>query len=1530
MLPTTALLLSLAAVPGFQKKLGAPIERSAVVADLLGQGQPSVLVAAGDQLFAYGLDGHGLSGFPLALGPGESAAGDLAAADMDGDRRAEVAIALKSGKLLLLANGQLCAGFPLTLEGGAASGPSFVDLTGDGKPELLQGDKSGQLHAVDRGGKVVSGFPITLGSPVTTSVSAGTLKGARALAVGTESGQVFVLDSKGRALPGFPVQTNFAVTGAPAFGDIDDDGRFDLVVASTDYRVYAVDEAGVTLRGFPLAAGFPNYGAPALVDLDGNGVVDVAFASSDGNLYAVNGQGKALKGFPITLAPRLLGGVAAGDLDRDGKMDLVVAGTDGKLYARSASGGNLFGFPQKLKGELTATPFLAVDRQGEVIAFIGGPDGTFIAASARAKSTNPGEVAWAGQAHDPARSGRFFPNPSNYKELALTPAAPLREEPLKAAWKYLSLDGDPESHAPVSWTRDGKAVKELEGKTEVPGGTARKGERWKFEIRSGARVFASPEVIIRNSPPGAPKVRLSPESVSRQAGSRLEIVEPAADPDGDKISHRVTWTADGARSTVRGEELPASQVKKGQRWTATVIASDGAAEGPPATAELVAENTPPKAPTVALSPKNPRRGEAIEATITAPAKDLDEDPLEYRYRFSVGGQAKNRPLSSAVLSPEGLKKGDRVTVLVSAFDGLAESPPAKAELVIQNTPPASPKVRIWPAEPRAGQPLRATVIEPGFDRDGDRVTYRVAWSRNGKPFPLPPGTLEIPAAEVKKNDRWSVQLTPHDGETDGASVTAETVIRNTPPSAPLLSLKPERPTAESTIEVEVVRPSQDPDGDRVSYAFQWERDGRQVPGPKERMKLAPGQAEKHEKVRVTATPSDGSEPGGPAWTELVVENAPPGEPVVALEPSSPTVEGKISLVIKKAAPDADGDALSYRYSWSRNGAPQPFPEAQAEVPARELRKGDRWSVTVRAHDGEVLGPPASATVQIANARPSSPKVSLSPKLPTRGSGLRALVSDAQDADGDPLHYRFEWKRNGKPVPLPPDASSVPREGTSSPLKGDLWSVEVYASDGVAESLPAQAEVRIVNTPPSVPAVSCGPAVRAGDKLSVLASGSEDADGDRVSYSYAWVSNGRPVAGWANKQSLPGNEVKKHSGLVVTVTPSDGTEAGPTGAARCVVENTAPTAPEISLEPAEPSATTGLKVRLAKPSQDRDGDPIAYRYLWTKDGQPFALAGDGAAVPPGQLKNGDSLAVVVTPFDGEVEGPPARAAALVRNTVPAPPKPKIEPERPSVGQALACQTEAPAKDADGEALQLRFEWFREDEKVPVGLEQPELSRGVIRKGEKWRCEAWATDGHASSAPAVASVQVQNTPPLAPKVAIEPAQPTTGQGLSCRLLEDSKDDDGDPVSYRYEWTRDGQKATAGAEPSSLEPGRIRRGETWRCTAVASDGAQNSPPGWAEVKVGNGPPLAPRLRIGPRPARPGDQLACEILEASKDPDAASVSYRFLWLKDDAPQPFAASSSTVPGRLVHQGERWSCQAKPTDGEAEGPLASGGEVLVQ
>ena len=122
---------------------------------------------------------------------------------------------------------------------------------------------------------------------------------------------------------------------------------------------------------------------------------------------------------------------------------------------------------------------------------------------------------------------------------------------------------------------------------------------------------------------------------------------------------------------------------------------------------------------------------------------------------------------------------------------------------------------------------------------------------------------------------------------------------------------------------------------------------------------------------------DGGRPGSP-----------PGPAQVTIAPLAPVAGEPLQAEIVGAAWDADGDPLTYRFRWQRDGDDLPEWNAAA-VDAGVIAAGERWTVTVRAHDGYRLGPGTSASVA----------VSVPPDEDGDGDGF--AVDDGDCDDGDP-------------------------------------------------------------------------------------------------------------------------------------------------------------------------------------------------------------------------------------------------------------------------------------------------------------------------------------------------------------------------------------------------------------------------------------------------------------------------------------------------------------------------------------------------
>jgi formylglycine-generating enzyme required for sulfatase activity len=155
-------------------------------------------------------------------------------------------------------------------------------------------------------------------------------------------------------------------------------------------------------------------------------------------------------------------------------------------------------------------------------------------------------------------------------------------------------DGDPEQ-VRVAWTRDGSLSAET---SLVYSGALTKGELLTCtlipfdEDADGTPVSAS--LVVANSPPSAPSVRIEPELARADIDDLLcRIDVPAVDPDGDALSATLSWTVDGLPYTgptlteaLPGDTIDAALLTAGEVWACAVVVADDEDSGPAGIAEL--------------------------------------------------------------------------------------------------------------------------------------------------------------------------------------------------------------------------------------------------------------------------------------------------------------------------------------------------------------------------------------------------------------------------------------------------------------------------------------------------------------------------------------------------------------------------------------------------------------------------------------------------------------------------------------------------------------------------------------------------------------------------------------------------------------------------------------------------------------------------------------------------------------------------------------------------------------------------------
>jgi len=215
-----------------------------------------------------------------------------------------------------------------------------------------------------------------------------------------------------------------------------------------------------------------------------------------------------------------------------------------------------------------------------------------------------------------------------------------------------------------------------------------------------------------NRPPQIESLSLYPPNPVSEGP--LEARIEASDPDGNLIQFLLTWKLngrvleEGARTAIR---LPV--LERGDRIELTARVNDGTLESAPKTITARFQNRPPTVTVLYITPQNKRirRGDVL--TAVPEASDPENDHIEYAYRWRVNGTPMGEERQ---FDTKSLRRGDKVTVEVTANDGFLDSTPhAIAPIVLQNS---APVIKQLPVLEHQGEKL--TYQFEAEDAEGDR------------------------------------------------------------------------------------------------------------------------------------------------------------------------------------------------------------------------------------------------------------------------------------------------------------------------------------------------------------------------------------------------------------------------------------------------------------------------------------------------------------------------------------------------------------------------------------------------------------------------------------------------------------------------------------------------------------------------------------------------------------------------------------------------------------------------------------------
>ena len=341
-------------------------------------------------------------GWPRALAPANTDS-EPAYADLDGDGRKEVLLSTYGSNLYSVINawrenGSPLPGWPVTASDvKVPRTPAIGDIDGDGDLEVVVGSENGRVAAWHHDGRMVTGFPRQPSADVNSgdgNIFRGVVLAnldddpALEIIVPMITGLTHVLKGDGARLSGWPKYLGMFEWTAAAVGDLDRDGRVEIVnrqpngfsvvrrdgtplccwasstlnpgtyispavadLASSGYPwvvdvdaygyVSAYSSTGARMWLSPVSVPFSDSGL-AIGDLDGSGL-KIFVGDETGRLYGIDAFGFMLPGWPVRVNDQVSGAPLILDLDGDGRQDVLSASREGGIYGWDISGRQILG-----------------------------------------------------------------------------------------------------------------------------------------------------------------------------------------------------------------------------------------------------------------------------------------------------------------------------------------------------------------------------------------------------------------------------------------------------------------------------------------------------------------------------------------------------------------------------------------------------------------------------------------------------------------------------------------------------------------------------------------------------------------------------------------------------------------------------------------------------------------------------------------------------------------------------------------------------------------------------------------------------------------------------------------------------------------------------------------------------------------------------------------------------------------------------------------------------------------------------------
>ena len=283
------------------------------------------------------------------------------------------------------------------------------------------------------------------------------------------------------------------------------------------------------------------------------------------------------------------------------------------------------------------------------------------------------------------------------------------------------------------------------------------------------------------------------------------------------------------------------------------------------------------------------------------------------------------------------------------------------------------------------------------------------------------------------------------------------------------------------------------------------------------------------KIRV----SDGIDWSDWLVREVLIANTAPIVESVSIQPN--LVYTNDSVLVSYEHSDIDGDASNNpAIEWSKNGIEQPALDDLNPLPAEYTSKGDTWTVSLKANDGEAYSETAiQTTFTVQNSLPTISINEVPTNITFANTGLQGIEITPQfsDLDSDAIYQEINWLRNGFREGSLDNATFAPAEYFGA---GQIWTLVINYHDNDGLEQQSTWSIEVDNLPPEAIFSTQTTNLWGGEIITIDASESFDLDGVVKNYLWQWQDSE------GNSGSTSGKiaEIIGYGTITVTLTVED--------------------------------------------------------------------------------------------------------------------------------------------------------------------------------------------------------------------------------------------------------------------------------------------------------------------------------------------------------------------------------------------------------